>query len=140
MAAEFNISHDKGTSFKFYALYKDSAGSAVNLSGYSARMQIRRSPDDPKMTLFVTGSGVTNGGTTGEFSGTGGVSGTGGITLNASSSGAAGTNGGVYIEFNAVSSANLPTGRMFYDLELVNGEDITRLVEGRFEARANITR
>ena len=92
------------------------------------------------MALFVTGSGVTNGGLTGEFSGTGGVGGTGGITLNAASSGAAGITGGVYIEFDAASSAFLPTGRMFYDIELVNGEEVTRLVEGRFEATANVTR
>jgi hypothetical protein len=98
MAATYTITHDKGTSFTFYALYKDATGDAIDLAGQTARMQVRRSPNDTEMALFVTGSGVTSGGSTGEFSGTGGVGGTGGITLNASSSGAAGTNGGVYIE------------------------------------------
>ena len=140
MAATYTITHDKGTSFTFYAMYKDATGDAIDLAGQSARMQVRRSPNDTEMVLFVTGSGVTNGGSTGEFSGTGGVGGTGGITLNAASSGAAGVTGGVYIEFDAASSAFLPTGRMFYDIELVNGEEVTRLVEGRFEATANVTR
>jgi hypothetical protein len=140
MAAEYNITHDKGTTFKFYALYKDSSGNAVDLAGQSARMQIRRSPDDTQLALFVTTTGVTSGGTTGEFSGTGGAAGTGGITLNGSSAGAAGTNGGIYVEFDAASSSFLPTGRMFYDFELVNGEEVTRIVQGRFQTISNITR
>ena len=36
-----------------------------------------------------------------------------------------GVTGGVYIEFDAASSAFFPTGRMFYDIELVNGEEVT---------------
>ena len=103
-------------------------------------MQVRRSPDDTQLALFITGSGVTGGGSTGEFAVGSGIGGTGGITLNGSNSGAAGTTGGIYVEFDAVSSSNLPTGRMFYDFELVNGEEITRLLQGRFEATANITR
>ena len=37
MAAEYNITHDKGTSFTFYALYKDAAGDAINLAGQTAK-------------------------------------------------------------------------------------------------------
>tara|TARA_R100000657_G_C4680756_1_gene129174 strand:- start:2574 stop:2996 length:423 start_codon:yes stop_codon:yes gene_type:complete len=140
MAADYTITHDKGTTFKFHALYKSATGGAINLAGQSARMQVRRSPDDTQLALFITGSGVTGGGSTGEFAVGSGIGGTGGITLNGSNSGAAGTTGGIYVEFDAVSSSNLPTGRMFYDFELVNGEEITRLLQGRFEATANITR
>ena len=46
MAATYTITHDKGTSFTFYALYKDATGDAINLAGQSARMQVRRSPED----------------------------------------------------------------------------------------------
>jgi len=140
MAADYTITHDKGTTFKFHALYKSATGGAIDLAGQSARMQVRRSPDDTQLALFITGSGVTGGGSTGEFAVGSGIGGTGGITLNGSNSGAAGTTGGIYVEFDAVSSSNLPTGRMFYDFELVNGEEITRLLQGRFEATANITR
>ena len=140
MAADYTITHDKGTTFKFHALYKSATGGAIDLAGQSARMQVRRSPDDTQLALFITGSGVTGGGSTGEFAVGAGVGGTGGITLNGSNSGAAGTTGGIYVEFDAETSANLPTGRMFYDFELVNGEEITRLLQGRFEATANITR
>ena len=140
MAADYTITHDKGTTFKFHALYKSATGGAINLAGQSARMQVRRSPDDTQLALFITGSGVTGGGSTGEFAVGAGVGGTGGITLNGSNSGAAGTTGGIYVEFDAETSANLPTGRMFYDFELVDGEEITRILQGRFEATANITR
>lgn len=140
MAAEYTITHDKGTTFKFHALYKSATGGAIDLDGQTARMQVRRSPDDTQLVLNITGSGVTNGGSTGEFSTGAGISGTGGITLNGSNTGAAGTTGGIYIQFDAVSSSNVPTGRLFYDLELVNGEEVTRIIEGRFEAKANITR
>ena len=140
MAAEYTITHDKGTTFKFHALYKSATGGAIDLDGQTARMQVRRSPDDTQLTLFITGSGVTSGGSTGEFTVGAGVGGTGGITLNGSNSGAAGTTGGIYVEFDAVSSSYLPTGRMFYDFELVNGEEITRVFQGRFDATANITR
>ena len=140
MAASYTITHDKGTTFKFHALYKSATGGAIDLDGQTARMQVRRSPDDTQLVLNITGSGVTNGGSTGEFSAGAGVGGTGGITLNGSNSGAAGTTGGIYIEFDAVSSSNVPTGRLFYDLELVDGEEVTRIIEGRFEARANITK
>ena len=140
MAADYTITHDKGTTFKFHALYKSATGEAIDLAGQSARMQVRRSPDDTQLALFITGSGVTGGGSTGEFAVGAGVGGTGGITLNGSNSGAAGTTGGIYVEFDAETSANLPTGRMFYDFELVDGEEITRILQGRFEATANITR
>ena len=36
MAATYTITHDKGTTFKFYALYKNSDGSVVDLSSQSA--------------------------------------------------------------------------------------------------------
>ena len=52
MAATYTITHDKGTTFKFYALYKDSSGTAIDLAGQSARMQVRRSPDDTLMLFF----------------------------------------------------------------------------------------
>ena len=31
MAAEYTITHDKGTTFKFHALYKSATGGAIDL-------------------------------------------------------------------------------------------------------------
>lgn len=141
MAATYTITHDKGTTFKLYAVYKSSTGGAIDLAGQTASMQIRKSPDDSNIVLFATNTSVTGGGGTGEFSAGAGVAGSGGITLNSNSSGSAiGVTGGIFIRFDSTTSANLPTGRLFYDLELNNSGEITRLIEGRFEAKANITR
>jgi len=152
MATEYTINHDKGTTFKLFALYKDSSGSVIDLNNYTARMQVRRSPNDSGVALFITGAtmngvsgvvhsgGVTGGGSTGEFTIGSGVGGTGDIKLNASSTGATGTSGGIFIQFDPVTSANLPSGRNFYDLELITGDTVTRLIEGRFQARENVTR
>ena len=66
------------------------------------------------------------------------IAGVGGITLTSNSTGstgATGTSGGIFIRFDATTSANLPTGRLFYDLELNNSGEITRLIEGRFESK-----
>ena len=142
MAATYTITHDKGTTFKLYAVYKSSTGGAIDLSGQTASMQIRRSPDDTSIVLFATNTSVTGGGSTGEFTSGSGISGVGGITLNSDPTGAntGVTTGGIFVRFDATTSANLPTGRLFYDLELNDGGEISRLIEGRFEARANITR
>ena len=140
MAAEYTITHDKGTTFKFHALYKSATGGAIDLDGQTARMQVRRSPDDTQLVLNITGSGVTGGGSTGEFTVGSGITGAGGITLNGSNTGGAGVTGGIFIRFDATTSSTIPTGRLFYDFELVNGDEVTRLLQGRFEATSNITR
>ena len=141
MAATYTITHDKGTTFKLYAVYKSSTGGAIDLTGQTASMQIRKSPDDSDIVLFVTNTGVTGGGSTGEFTLGSGVTGSGGITLNSNSTGSTtGTTGGIFIRFDATTSSNLPTGRFFYDLELNNSGEVSRLIEGRFETKANITR
>ena len=152
MAAEFNIIHDKGSTFKLYSIFKTNTDTVIDLANYTARMQVRRSPDSSNLVLFITGStmnnaggtvhngSVTHGGTTGVFTIGGGTTGTGDIKLNAGTTGATGTTGGIFIEFDSVTSSSIPTGRHFYDIELVEGEEGTRLIGGRFEARANITR
>ena len=141
MAATYTITHDKGTTFKLYAVYKSSTGGAIDLTGQTASMQVRKSPDDSSIVLFATNTSVTGGGSTGEFASGSGIAGVGGITLNSNSTGSTtGTTGGIFVRVDATTSANLPTGRLFYDLELNDSGEITRLIEGRFETKANITR
>ena len=45
MAAEFNIIHDKGSTFKLYSIFKTNTDTVIDLANYTARMQVRRSPD-----------------------------------------------------------------------------------------------
>jgi len=151
-AGVYNISAEQGVTFKLHLLYKDRNDSVVDFANFTSRMQVRRSPEDSDLLLFVTGSTMSNstglvhngsltgGGSTGEFSLGGGVAGTGDIKLNASDLGRTGTTGGILISFDAVSMSNCPKGNHFYDIEIVTGETVTRLIEGRFSVGREITR
>ena len=97
-----------------YELTWTVGGSAVNLTGYSSRMQVRQYADSTATVLsFVNGTGITLGGTAGT------------ITLAAV----------------ATATSPVEAGQYVYDLELVSGAGyVTRLVEGNFVVYAEVTR
>jgi len=86
----------------------------VNLTGYTARLQVRSSTDAATTALELTTAN-------------------GGIVLG----GAAGT---IALAVSATATAALSPGYYVYDLELVNGATVTRLVEGRVTVSAEVTR
>lgn len=89
-------------------------GTALNFTGYSARMQVREAADSTAYLLSLTnGSGITLGGTAGTIA----------VAIT-----------------NAQSSA-ISAGSYAYDLELVAGAGtITRLLQGAFTVIGNVTR
>lgn len=87
---------------------------AVNLTGYTARMQLRSTPSATSAPLELTTAN-------------------GRIALG----GAAGT---ITLTLTAAQTAGIPAGQYAYDLELVNGSDVTRLVEGFVTVDAEVTR
>ena len=100
-----------------YTLTWQAGGSAVNLSGYSARMQVRDSYDAGTAIVSLTsGTGITLGGTAGT----------------------------IILELSATATAALdgtPNTQYVYDLELVSGAGyVTRLVEGRFYVFPEVTK
>jgi hypothetical protein len=97
-----------------YVLTWTVAGSAVNLTGYSSRMQVRQYADSTATVLsLVNGTGITLGGTAGT------------IALAAV----------------ATATSAVEAGQYVYDLELVSGAGyVTRLVEGNFVVYAEVTR
>jgi hypothetical protein len=147
-AGEYNITVDRGSTFKFHVTFYNSSETVVDLETYSASMQVRKSYTTENILLSVTGStgdsnkGVVGGGSTGYFTGTGGVAGIGGIELNSSIAGVIGTTGGIFMSVDHVTMQNMPAGRHFYDLELTNLSDstVTRILQGRFEVEAEVTR
>ena len=147
-SANHHIFVDQGSTFKLFFEYQTQGNTAIDLSAYSANMQVRKSVNDPLLLLHISGTsghtggvprGVTGGGITGDFAITGGVGGFGGITLNSSSTGAT-LNGGVNIVVDATTMSNIPSGRHLYDLELITGAEITRIIEGRFEVSPQVSR
>ena len=152
-AGEYDIVSEQGTSFKLSLTYKDSTDSVIDLASYTGNMQVRRSVSDTQALLFLTGvtgshigvgirGSLTGGGSSAEFTTgtTQGQTGTGGIMLNTSSTGGTGTTGGIYIQIDASTLSNVPAGNHVYDLELVSGSSVDRLLQGRFEVTAEVTR
>lgn len=114
-AGVYNIVCDQGATLTRTLTWKTDAGALVNLSGYTGRMQVRADVESTSTVLSLTTSN-------------------GGITLG----GALGT---VLITVSATESATLTAGEYVYDLELVNaGGEVTRLVQGTFTVRPEVTR
>lgn len=111
--ATLNLYCWQGANFD-YALTWNTNGTAVNLTGYSARMQVREAYESLSPVLSLTsGSGITLGGTAGS----------------------------IILEANATTTAALEAGQYVYDLELVtSGGYVTRLLEGNFTVDPEVTR
>tara|TARA_R100001015_G_C4623770_1_gene181675 strand:+ start:1463 stop:1915 length:453 start_codon:yes stop_codon:yes gene_type:complete len=148
-AANYDIQVDQGSTFIFNVSYLNSSESVVDLSDYSASMQVRKSIFTDKILVSATGNtsggSIIGGGSTGYFiTGTGSnTEGIGGVYLNASTGGVTGSGsntGGIYINIDATTMKNIPSGSHFYDLELTSGLEVTRILEGRFEVGSEITR
>lgn len=114
LAGTYNITLDQGATYSTLLTYKDSAGALVDLTGYTARMQARIQVDSASTVLDLTTEN-------------------GGIVLG----GAAGT---INLLVDAVTTAALTAGQYVYDLELVNGAVVERLVMGTLLVRPEVTR
>lgn len=120
--AKLDLTMYQGASWDYTLTWTTTAGtvkSPVNLTGYTARMQVRETQASTATILSLTsGSGITLGGTAGT------------IYLEASASTTAG-----------VPASNSPQDQYAYDLELVSGAGyVTRLVEGNFFVDPEVTR
>ena len=126
-AGKYNFTIEQGTTIKLELAYKDSSGSAIDLTGYSGRMQIRPDyADNTKTSYIYLSSSLNSDGTGLNFSGSNG--------LNPPASGTI----GVYI--SAVSSSKLNFETAYYDLEIESGSIVTRLLQGTIKLSREVTR
>lgn len=113
-AGEYDLIIEQGATLDRTFTWKDSTGTEVNLTGYTARCQVRRSQAGAEKLLDLT---TENGGIT-----LGGIAGT--IQLNASA---------------AVTA--LLSGFGAYDLELISGGGVVkRLLQGKVTFSPNVTK
>jgi hypothetical protein len=113
MAGSYNFTIEQGATFNLLMTWKiDNV--AVNLTGYTARLQARIDVDETDTILsLTTGAGITLGG-------------------------AAGT---ITLDQTATQTAVLPKGEYVYDLELqTSGGTVTRLLQGELNISAEVTR
>ena len=109
---DYNIVCPQGATFDRVARMTV-GGTAFDLTGYTARMQVRETYDSTAtLVSLTTGSGITLGGTAGTISWT----------------------------ISATASAAIPDGNFVYALELVNGTEVTRLLQGKFTVTPEVTR
>lgn len=110
----YDIVATQGSNYSVTLTYKDSNGAAVNLTGYTSRMQVRKVAPSPYAYLSLTSSS--------------------GITLG----GVAGT---VTINISAAALASIPAGSYVYDVELVSGSGaVVKPIAGSFSLTAEVTR
>ena len=114
MAGSFDFTIEQGATFNLVMTWKIDAV-AVNLTGYTARLQARVDVADTTTVLSMTTSG-------------------GGITLG----GAAGT---ITLDQTATQTTALSVGSFVYDLELVSSANVViRLLQGELLISAEVTR
>jgi hypothetical protein len=113
MAEQYSFTIDQGATWTLNITYKDSTGTAINLTGYTAEMQVRRKfdSDTPVLTLSTSNGGITIVGATG--------------TLNLVATD---------------EQAAIDAGLYVYDLELSTGGVRTRLIQGTVTVSGEVTR
>jgi hypothetical protein len=113
MAGQYNFTIEQGATFNLLMTWRiDNV--AVNLTGYTARLQARIDVDETDTILsLTTGAGITLGGAAGTIS----------------------------LDQTATQTALLPKGEYVYDLELQSsGGIVTRLLQGELNISAEVTR
>jgi tRNA threonylcarbamoyladenosine modification (KEOPS) complex Pcc1 subunit len=114
-AGVYKLTIEQGETFNPILTWKDETEALVNLTGYTARMQIRKSVDASAFLLECTTEN-------------------GRITLG----GALGT---IALSVSAADTAALPAGIFRYDLELISGGGIvTKLMKGDARVIQEVTR
>ena len=123
-AARYSFIVEQGATTNIQLKWEDASGS-INLSGYSGRMQIRPTVDSS--TVYLTLSSSL------DVDGTGlNMSGSDGVTAVQS--------GSIGIYISAATSSLLNFDTAYYDLEMVSGNEVTRLLEGQVKLSKNVTR
>jgi hypothetical protein len=110
----YNFTIYQGATFSRVLTWKDSNDTAVNLTGYTARLQIREclESESPFVTLTTENGGIALGGSAGT------------ITL----------------AISATLTAAITQSSGVYDLELITGSTVTRLLKGDVTISKEVTR
>jgi hypothetical protein len=125
----------QGETYSFTWTKRDSAGAAVDLTGYTARMRVKDTYNGVQQVYLTSGADSQGGAIT-----LGGAAGTVVLSMTADQSAALAS------EVNMVSillsslDLNKPQKTYLYDLELVSGAGaVARELEGRVVVRREIT-
>jgi hypothetical protein len=124
-AGRYSFVIEQGATTNLQINWTDSSGSAIDLSGYHSRMQIRPGVESDVVFLSLSSS-LESDGT--------------GINLSGSNGETPLSSGSLAIYISADSTENLNFNEAYYDLEMINGSEVTRLLEGKVKLSKNVTR
>lgn len=124
-AGRYSFIIEQGATTNIQINWTDESGSAIDLSGYHARMQIR--PGVESDTIYLSLSSSL------DLDGTG-------INLSGSNFETPLQSGSFAIYISADSSSLLDFNEAYYDLEMVKQNTVTRLLEGKVKLSKNVTR
>lgn len=114
-AATYDFDIEQGATLLKPIVWKDSSGTPVNLTGYTAKMQVRQSVASPDILLEMSTANSK-------------------IQLTPST-------GTITLVFSAATTAAIAWKRGKYDLELTSADGtVTRLIEGQISVSQEITR
>ena len=115
-AGIYNITCNQGATFSRSLFWTDRAKTPINITGYTARMHVRSTVTSANTITTLT-------------------------TENGRISLPNPTTGEVKLTISATDTAAITAGKYVYDLELVSPANVvTRLVEGNFVVKAEVTR
>ena len=123
-AGRYNLLIEQGSTYELELQYKDSNGVAVDLTGYSGRLQIRPSIGSPTAYLCLSSS-LNADGT--------------GLNFSGSNNNTSPISGSIGIYISATTSSLLTFNTGVYDLEISSGSFTTRLLQGNVQLSKEVT-
>ena len=128
-AGRYNFAIEQGSTVDFTVKYKDSSNNPIDLSGYDARMQIR--PNVESSTIIVSlSSSLDSDGT--------------GINMTPVDPDTLlvlpKSSGSLQIVISEASSSQMDFGAAQYDLEIVSGSIVEKIIRGTVSLRKEVTR
>jgi hypothetical protein len=133
-AGKYSFVIERGATTEFEIQYKDASNTLVDLSGYTARMQIKDARPGESATTYATLTSSLASGMDYEKTVSGSFLSLSGSNLtNPLSSGSI----GVYIGYGVTDAFTFSKG--VYDIELTSGSIRTRLLEGNVTVTQQVT-
>jgi hypothetical protein len=123
-AGKYSFTLEQGSTFERQLTYQDSNGVPIDLTGYSARMQLRPSPGSPTLYLTLSSSLMPDGT---------------GLNMNGLTGANPTTSGTIGIVVSAATSSLLTFDEAAYDLEIYSGSYASRIIEGRVKLSKEVT-
>jgi hypothetical protein len=105
---------EQGSTFQRVLFHKNADGTAINLTGYTARMQVRKFVNSADVTLSLTTEN-------------------GRLVIDP-------LLGKITMTISAADTTTLPVGCYVYDLELVSGSFVKKLIYGGLHVVGEVTR